>query len=485
MPRRCRPREGTGGTVGVEPRSRGFRAWRRGAAVRRNAAGRQTCLQDLRQPQRERGQCDRHAHVLHGHTRVQRGLSRSGPGDRSILLLHRVDRHVRKRPFVFTEQHAAAVRRAALPHRHLPRQRCLPAPVAHRKRWASGASHSCLDGPRPDASPTSGERSFRTWWTPFCRSAPRRARLRTARSFWKERGLPSWRTPRSPAATTRGRPGRGCGCSWRIRARLAYSQAFRRDRLHREIGFETWEDLLREWERDHVRWDANDLLAKLRTWQLGDIGANECYRGDFAKALGAIRARAILMPCTTDLCFPPQDSAIEVKHMPDAELRPYVSAWGHCAASPPPCGQRVHAIPRRMCVGAAGAVRQPFATHRDHAGAWGVARTRDPDTRSRSGTAVGQMGKGYAEPGTNHVKRDTERLAVGHPRRVEAAFQPDPVDHRLAGDRETARLSRRQGLASGRVYLNDPAAQSLDVVVVDLGMRGGNDGIRDGLIPES
>ena len=81
-------------------------------------------------------------------------------------------------------------------------------------------------------------------------------------------------------------------------------------------------------------WDANDLLAKLRTWQLGDISANEVYRGDFERALGAIRARAILVPCTTDLYFPPEDNAIEAAHMPNAELRPFASPWGHCVATP-------------------------------------------------------------------------------------------------------------------------------------------------------
>ena len=120
----------------------------------------------------------------------------------------------------------------------------------------------------------------------------------------------------------------------RVYAGWAYSQTFYRERLHCELGFETWEALLRDWERDHLEWDANDLLAKLLTWQLGDISANARYKGDFERALGAIRARAILVPSTTDLYFPPEDNAIEARHMPNASVRPYVSAWGHCAASP-------------------------------------------------------------------------------------------------------------------------------------------------------
>ena len=120
----------------------------------------------------------------------------------------------------------------------------------------------------------------------------------------------------------------------RVYAGWAYSQTFYRERLHRELGFETFEELLLDWERDHLAWDANDLLAKLRTWQLGDVSANPLYQGDFGRALGAIRARAIVVPCTTDLYFPPEDNAIEVARMPNAELRPYDSPWGHCVATP-------------------------------------------------------------------------------------------------------------------------------------------------------
>ena len=120
----------------------------------------------------------------------------------------------------------------------------------------------------------------------------------------------------------------------RVYAGWAFSQAFYRERLHRELGFETFEDLLVDWERDHLQWNANDLLAKIWTWQHADISASDEYGGDFEKALQAIRARAILIPCTTDLYFPPQDNAFEARHMPNARLRPYESPWGHCVATP-------------------------------------------------------------------------------------------------------------------------------------------------------
>jgi len=129
-------------------------------------------------------------------------------------------------------------------------------------------------------------------------------------------------------------PEAGLKAFGRVYAGWAFSQTFYRERLHRSLGFETFEDLLVDWEDDHLTWDANDLLAMLWTWQQGDISANELYGGDFERALGAITARAILMPCTTDLYFPPEDNEIEVRHMPNAELRPFASPWGHCVASP-------------------------------------------------------------------------------------------------------------------------------------------------------
>ena len=120
----------------------------------------------------------------------------------------------------------------------------------------------------------------------------------------------------------------------RVYAGWGFSQAFYRHGHYRDQGFETIEDLLVDWEREHLEWDANDLLHMLWSWQHGDISANQTYGGDFERALGAIRARAIVAPCTTDLYFPPEDNEIEVGHMPNAELRPFASPWGHCVASP-------------------------------------------------------------------------------------------------------------------------------------------------------
>ncbi|EEE37131.1 putative homoserine O-acetyltransferase [Rhodobacteraceae bacterium KLH11] len=130
-------------------------------------------------------------------------------------------------------------------------------------------------------------------------------------------------------------PEAGLKAFGRVYAGWAFSQTFYREGLYRQLGFQSIEELMQDWEQDHVQgWDANNLLAKLATWQAGDISAGPLYNGDYKQALGAIKARAILMPCTQDLYFPPEDNEIEAHHMPNAIFRPYDSPWGHCAANP-------------------------------------------------------------------------------------------------------------------------------------------------------
>jgi homoserine O-acetyltransferase len=119
----------------------------------------------------------------------------------------------------------------------------------------------------------------------------------------------------------------------RVYAGWAWSQTFFREELDRErLGLPSLEAFLTHaWEPSFQAHDANNLLAMLATWQAADISANARYSGDFAAALGAITARAVVMPCRSDLYFPPEDSAIEVAHMPQAELRVIPSIWGHMA----------------------------------------------------------------------------------------------------------------------------------------------------------
>jgi homoserine O-acetyltransferase/O-succinyltransferase len=129
-------------------------------------------------------------------------------------------------------------------------------------------------------------------------------------------------------------PEKGLRAFARVYVAWAYSHSFFANRLYRELGFDTLEDLVRDWEEDHLKWDANDLLAKIWTWQHADISDNQIYAGDFKRALRSIRARAILMPCSDDQYFVPKDNETEAAAMQCAELRVFGSPWGHCVASP-------------------------------------------------------------------------------------------------------------------------------------------------------
>ncbi len=130
-------------------------------------------------------------------------------------------------------------------------------------------------------------------------------------------------------------PTRGFQAMGRVYAGWGLSQAWYREELWRRLGFSSVEDfLVGFWEGRFRRRDANDLLAMLWMWQHADISANELYRGDLDKALGAITADAIVMPCETDLYFTVEDSRREVARMKKAELRPIPSIWGHLAGNP-------------------------------------------------------------------------------------------------------------------------------------------------------
>tara|TARA_B100001173_G_scaffold45086_1_gene35770 strand:+ start:92 stop:1093 length:1002 start_codon:yes stop_codon:yes gene_type:complete len=121
----------------------------------------------------------------------------------------------------------------------------------------------------------------------------------------------------------------------RVYAGWAFSQSFFREKKYKELGFKNVEELLIDWENDHVNnWDANNLLTKLLTWQKNDISTGPIYNNNFTEALNRIKAKAILMPCSHDLYFPPEDNEFEVKHMQNAELRKFDSIWGHCVANP-------------------------------------------------------------------------------------------------------------------------------------------------------
>ncbi len=127
-------------------------------------------------------------------------------------------------------------------------------------------------------------------------------------------------------------PTKGLRAVGRVYAGWGLSQPFYMQELWRQMGYSSLEDfLVAFWEGFFLPKDANNLLAMLWTWQNGDISDNELYGGDFAKALGAIKARAVVMPGEMDLYFPVVDNMREVEKMPNARCVPIPGVWGHFA----------------------------------------------------------------------------------------------------------------------------------------------------------
>ncbi|EIW76057.1 alpha beta hydrolase fold protein [Coniophora puteana RWD-64-598 SS2] len=128
-------------------------------------------------------------------------------------------------------------------------------------------------------------------------------------------------------------PQHGIRAFGRAYSAWAYSQTWFREHhyLHNNTYTDLHTFLREEWEAGFLNgWDANDLLVLLATWQTGDVSLIR-DSGDLPRALGAIKARGLIMPCRTDLYFTPEDSIEEMKHLKNARLVIIESIWGHMA----------------------------------------------------------------------------------------------------------------------------------------------------------
>ncbi|KAJ7579166.1 alpha beta hydrolase fold protein [Mycena floridula] len=130
-------------------------------------------------------------------------------------------------------------------------------------------------------------------------------------------------------------PKHGLRAFGRVYSAWAYGQAWFREHQYLYNGlYPDMNTFLREeWELGFSGWDANDLITLKNTWQNGDISLVR-DGGDLAKCLGAIKAKGLIMPCKTDLYFPPEDSELEVEYMKGkGRLVVIDSIWGHLAGS--------------------------------------------------------------------------------------------------------------------------------------------------------
>ncbi|KZT10807.1 homoserine acetyltransferase [Laetiporus sulphureus 93-53] len=84
------------------------------------------------------------------------------------------------------------------------------------------------------------------------------------------------------------------------------------------------------WDAGFLPWDANDLLVLMRTWGQGDISLVNGGNGDLAQCLANVKAKGLIMPCKTDLFFPPEENIKEVASMRgNGRLALIDSIWGH------------------------------------------------------------------------------------------------------------------------------------------------------------
>jgi homoserine O-acetyltransferase len=115
---------------------------------------------------------------------------------------------------------------------------------------------------------------------------------------------------------------------------MAWSQDWYREGNFRNAGAETPAEFVTAVTALFESWVPADLYAQTLTWMAADVSANDRFNGDLDAALGAIKARALVMPCDTDMYFRVADNVAEVAKMPDAELQVIRSSWGHMAGMP-------------------------------------------------------------------------------------------------------------------------------------------------------
>jgi homoserine O-acetyltransferase/O-succinyltransferase len=130
-------------------------------------------------------------------------------------------------------------------------------------------------------------------------------------------------------------PDRGFKAFARIYASWAASQAYYRQGIYYQLGYESLEDYLqRGWEVNYRKRDPHNLLAMIDTWLRCDVSNNPTYQRNYQQALQSITAKTLVMPATTDLYFTPEDCQAEADLIPNSKYLPIPSIWGHRAGNP-------------------------------------------------------------------------------------------------------------------------------------------------------
>ncbi|MFB6202662.1 MAG: alpha/beta fold hydrolase [Halorhabdus sp.] len=103
---------------------------------------------------------------------------------------------------------------------------------------------------------------------------------------------------------------------------------FWRENAWEDAGFSSLNDFLhRLWDEWFLPMDPNNLITMAWKWKHADV--SRITDGDLSAALERIQARTYVMPFEQDMVFTLEDARREEAHIPDSELRPIPTPWGH------------------------------------------------------------------------------------------------------------------------------------------------------------
>ncbi len=113
-----------------------------------------------------------------------------------------------------------------------------------------------------------------------------------------------------------------------------YSQEWWRKELWRSGARPgtTLDQFVQSW-RTRFSADANNYILQARTWERHDVGMTPGFDGDIERALRSISVPLLYMPSATDLYFPVGDARYEAQFIPQVQLVPIPSLWGHPAGA--------------------------------------------------------------------------------------------------------------------------------------------------------
>lgn len=114
----------------------------------------------------------------------------------------------------------------------------------------------------------------------------------------------------------------------RIWAIMGASDALYREEAWRDAGFSSLNDFMHAfWDEWFLPMDPNDLLCMAWKWRNADV--SRIADGDLEQALNRIEATTYVMPFEQDMFFTVESCRQEERMIPDSELRPIPTPWGH------------------------------------------------------------------------------------------------------------------------------------------------------------